>query len=121
MIGLAGHGLGALLFLTAVPAVAAYAAKDQVAASHAWVALLAVDGATDGLGSLFAGLSFLMAGWAITATKVLSASLGWAAIIAGLVGLVAALVPSSEPLFLASFVLPIIVLVWAGNALRTAK
>ena len=120
VLGLAGHGLGSLIFLTAVPALVAYAAKDQVAASHAWVALYALDNATDGLGTLFAGLSFLMAGWAITATKVLSTALGWVAIIAGVVGVVTPFFAANELLFLASFVLPIIVLLWAGNALRTA-
>ncbi len=118
ILGLAGHGLGALIFLTAIPAVVAYAAKDQVAASHAWVALYALDGATDGLGTLFAGLAFLMAGWAIVATKVLSTALGWVAIIAGVIGVITVLAPQSEVLFFASFVLPIVVLVWAGSALR---
>ncbi len=119
ILGLVGHGLGSLIFLTAIPAVVAYAAKDQVAASHAWVALYALDGATDALGTLFAGLSFLMAGWAIVATKVLSAALGWAAIIAGVIGVITVLVPQNEALFFASFLLPIVVLVWAGSALRT--
>lgn len=117
VLGLVGHAIGSMLFGTSAPMVAAYAAKDQVAASHAWVAIFAIDGAADGLGSLFIGLSTLMAGWAITSAKALSTTLGWYGELAGVVGVAAYLWPS-DPLMMASFVAPIIWLIWAGSALR---
>jgi len=120
LLGLAGHGLGSLIFWAAIPALAAYAAKDQVAAGHAWVAVQALDGAADGMGNLFVGLSALMAGWAIVTTKVLSPVLGWVGVIVGVAGLAVFVSPQNELLATASFVLPIIWLIWAGNALRTA-
>src|SRR3990170_187663 len=120
LLGLAGHGLGSLIFWAAIPALAAYAAKDQVAAGHAWVAVQALNGAADGMGNLFVGLSALMAGWAIVTTKVLSPVLGWVGVIVGVAGLAVFVSPQNELLAAASFVLPIIWLIWAGNALRTA-
>ena len=120
VLGLVGHAVGSMLFGTSAPLVAAYAAKDQVAASHAWVAVFAVDGAADGLGNLFIGLSTLVAGWAITAEKALSPTLGWFGVIVGIVGVAAFLWPS-DPLMMASFVAPIIWLLWAGIALRQTK
>jgi len=120
LLGLAGHGLGSLIFWAAIPALVAYAATDQVAAGHAWVAVQALDGAADGMGNLFVGLSALMAGWAIVTTKVLSPVLGWVGVIVGVAGLAVFVSPQNELLATASFVLPIIWLIWAGNALRTA-
>lgn len=120
VLGLVGHAVGSMLFGTSAPMVAAYAAKDQVAASHAWVAVFAVDRAADGLGNLYIGLSTLLAGWAITAEKALSPTLGWFGVIAGIVGVAAYLWPS-DPLMMASFVAPIVWLIWAGSALRQAK
>ena len=120
VLGLVGHAVGSMLFGTSAPLVAAYAAKDQVAASHAWVAVFAVDGAADGLGNLFIGLSTLVAGWAITAEKALSPTLGWFGVIVGIVGVAAFLWPT-DPLMMASFVAPIIWLLWAGIALRQTK
>jgi len=120
LLGLAGHGLGALIFWAAIPAIAARAATDQVAASHAWVALVAMDNAADGFGTLFVALSTLMAGWAVITSKALSAALGWYGVLLGVVGVLAFLASGNEILGLASFVLPIIWLVWAGSALRRA-
>lgn len=120
LLGLVGHGLGALLFWSAAPALVARAAADQVAASHAWVAFVATDNAADGFGVLFISLSMLMAGWAALTSKALGTSLAWYGILAGVVGLVNFLVPGNEILGLGGFVLPIIWLVWAGSALRSA-
>src|SRR3989304_31885 len=120
LLGLAGHGLGSLIFLGGDPALAAYAAKDQVAAGHAWVAVQALNGAADGMGNLFVGLSALMAGWAIVTTKGLSPVLGGGGVIVGGAGLAVFVSPQKELPAPASFVLPIIWLIWAGNALRTA-
>lgn len=120
ILGVAGHGLSGLLFWSGVPALAAYAAKDQVAASTAWVAISAINVALDGFGNLFVGLSILLAGWAIVATGGMSRALGWYGVIAGVVTLLTAVAPDVQLLFLGSFVLPIIWLLWAGNTLRTA-
>lgn len=120
ILGVVGHGLGALMFWSAAPALAAYAAKDQVAASHAWVAINALANSFDGFSNIFAGLSILLAGWAITAAGAMSASLGWFGVVAGVVTVLTAIAPGVTFLFLGSFVLPIIWLLWAGNTLRTA-
>jgi len=46
--------------------------------------------------------------------------LGWVGVIVGVAGLAVFVSPQNELLATASFVLPIIWLIWAGNALRTA-
>ncbi len=120
VLALAGHALGTLVFGVSFPMIAAYAGTDPVAASHAWVAALAVDGAADGLGNLFVGLSTLMAGWAITSSKALSPTLGWYGVVAGAIGVLGFLTPGMEALFFLSFVVSIIWLIWAGSALRKA-
>lgn len=120
ILGSAAHGFAALLFWLGVPALAAYAAKDQVAASHAWVAISAVDAAFDGFANLCVGLSTLLAGWAIVSTGAMSRTLGWYAVVAGAVTLIYGVAPGVELLFLGSIVLSIIWLIWAGNTLRTA-
>ncbi len=120
ILALAGHALGTLIFGVSFPMIAAYAAKDPVAASHAWVAALALDGAADGLGNLFVGLSTLIAGWAITSVKALSPTLGWFAVVSGVVGVLAFLSPNTDWLFFLSFLFPIVWLLWAGSALRKA-
>lgn len=120
ILGLVGHGLSALLNWFGLPALVDYAAKDQVAASHAWVAISALSATFDGFGVLFIGLSILLAGWAIVAAGGMSSALGWFGVVAGLLNLLAALAPGAQILFLLSIVLPIIWLLWAGNSLRTA-
>jgi len=62
-----------------------------------------------------------MAGWAITTAHALSAALGWFAVVSGAVSVVGFLFPMAGPLFLLSFLLPIVWLIWAGNTLRTTK
>lgn len=120
LFALAGHALGTLIFGISLPAVAARAATDQVGASHAWTAVLAVDGAADALGNLFVGLSALMAGWAIISAKALSPTLGWFGIVTGVIGVLVFLAPGAEALFFLSFLLPIVWLIWGGSALRKA-
>ncbi len=121
ILGLAGHGLNALLTLLGGPAVAAHAAADQVAASHAWVAINALSASLDGFGNLFIGLSILLAGWAITSAGAMSSALGWYGVVTGAVTLLAGVAPGSMLLVVGSFVLPIIWLLWVGNTLRTGK
>lgn len=120
ILGIVGYGLTALLLWSAAPALAEYAAKDQVAASHAWVAMNALSDALDKFANLFVGLSILLAGWAITVTGGMRAALGWYGVVAGVVTLLAALAPGVAIFFLGSLVLTIIWFLWAGNTLRTA-
>lgn len=119
LLGIIGHALGTLVFWVAVPGVAAYAAKDQVAASSAWVALSALDRAFDSFGSFFIGVSTLVAGWAITSGGAMSAALGWFGILTGVVAGLSGLA-ANEILMVGSFVLPVIWLIWAGSVLRKA-
>ncbi len=117
ILGVAGYGLGGLLWWTGVPGI--LATTDQVAASHAWVAINQLNNAFNGFGDLFVGLSILLAGWAIVGGGK-SASLGWYGVIAGIIVVLAVVAPQVQVLFLGSFVLMIIWLLWAGNALRTS-
>ncbi len=117
ILGVAGYGLGGLLWWTGVPGI--LATTDQVAASHAWVAVNQVNNALTGFGDLFIGLSILLAGWAIVGGGK-SAALGWYGVIAGIVVVLAFLAPQVPILFPATFVAQIIWLLWAGNALRTS-
>ncbi len=93
---------------------------DQVAAGHAYVALNAVGIGVAGFGNLFTGAALVVAGWAITATRALPSILGWVGIAAGVVTAASALVSPDSPVFLLSFVLTIVWLLWAGWALRSA-
>jgi len=118
--GLAGHTLGAFTILVAYPWLVATAARDQVSASHAYVALNGLTMAADGIGNFFIGLSTLLAGWAITATPGFGMALGWFGVVAGVVTGLAGLAPQVSALYLGSFILPIVWLIWAGYALRGA-
>lgn len=63
VVGLTGHALGALAVWKGGEVIAAL--KDQVAATHAWSALVAADGAFDGVGNGFTGAAVAIAGWAV--------------------------------------------------------
>lgn len=116
VVGLTGFALGSLIsWLGGAQLVAT---KDQVAANYAWVALNAVRMGTDGLGSAFAGASLIIGGWAIIATRALPTAVGWLGVVAGVVTVLLVLAPASPALFFGSFILTIIWLAWAGNALR---
>lgn len=118
ILGLVGFGIGGLLFWRSMPTIAA--TSDPVAAQHAWVAVYAVDQATDGFGSLFTGLATLFAGWAIVETKVLNSTLGWFGLLAGVVPVLTFFVTGNELLTLGGFILPAVWLIWGGSALRRA-
>lgn len=120
VIGFAGYSIVTMMYWVTAPAVAAYAAKDQVAASHAWVAINALLPIGDNIGSLFLGLSTLVAGWAIVGTGALSSALGWFGVLAGILGILFVFLPGAQWVLLASGLTFIIWLLWAGNALRTA-
>lgn len=118
LVGLIGHGLGSLFAGVGFPAVAAVA--DQTTASHAYVAVLAVDQVADTLGNAFTGAGDAVFGWAIVSTAALPAVVGWIFALAGIVSVVLALAPGADVLFIGSIVLTIISLIWGGVALRRA-
>jgi len=116
--GLAGHALGAFTILTAYPWLVTTASRDQVSAAHAFVAVNAFTMAADGIGNFFVGLSTLLAGWAATLVPTLGTALGWFGVVAGAVTALAGLASQVTILYMGSFLLPIVWLVWAGYALR---
>ncbi len=118
IIGLAGHGLASFATWQGGAQLAQYAAKDQVAAGHAWIALGSLITAFDGLGNGFTGAAMLLAGWAITSTSAMSTALGWVGIVAGALGLLSALGVASPVVFLGNIVLTVVWLAWTGSALR---
>lgn len=120
VIGLAGHALSAMLYWQGGVRLAAEAARDQVAAGHAWIAVATAASAFDTLGNAFVGAGVAIAGWAIVETRVLSSGVGWLGIVAGVVTLVQIFAPAAVVLLLASVVLLIIWLAWTGNELRRA-
>lgn len=121
ILGNAGHGIGSLAFWFGVPMFAAVAARDQVAATHAWGAFAAITNGYDGFGNFGIGLSLLMAGWAIISEKALPTSLGWVGAVGGVATLALLFWPNAQLAFLASLVLTVLFLVWAGNELRKGK
>lgn len=121
ILGNAGHGIGSLAFWFGVPMFAAVAAQDAVAASHAWGAFTAITTGFDGFGNFGIGLSLLMAGWAIISEHALPAGLGWVGVLGGVATLALLFWRNSQVAFLASLVLTVLFLVWAGSELRKGK
>lgn len=117
VIGLGGHALGALTRWQGGLQLADYAAKDQVAANHAWVALSATIGGITALGNVFTGASLLAAAWAVIATGGLSPTAGWVAAIAGVLSILGVFA-TSPVVMLGGFVFAIVWLAWAGSELR---
>jgi hypothetical protein len=115
LLGLAGFGIGSLLFGGSLPAIAAL--PDRVAASHAWTAVSAVNVATGGFGNLFTGSATLLAGWAIVESNALSVALGYFGLLVGIVSVLGVLVPH-QLLVLGGSFLPALWLIWSGSALR---
>ncbi len=78
LIGLAGYALANLLLWKGGINMALYAARDQVAASHAWLALAFAARSAIDTGNAFVGAALLIGGWAIIATGALRRpSAGW--------------------------------------------
>lgn len=119
VVGLTGHALGALVLWRGGATIVSAFSRDQVAASHAWIAVRAIDHGVNGLGDAFTGASILVAGWAIAATGALSPTLGWFGVVTGAVTLLQFL--SMAPiLFIVAIMLAIVWLAWAGSQLRRA-
>ena len=114
-VGLTMHALGAALLWQGGAMLVA--AKDQTAAAHAWIAMGAVNQALMATGNGFTGAAVLMAGWAIVATGVMSTTLGWIAVIAGVVEILQVF-SAQMALMGLGFLLVIVWLVWGGAQLR---
>lgn len=119
LLGLTGYALTGLVTWQGGKQLVELFSKDQVAASHAWVALNAATTGFSALGMAFVGASVLVAGWAIVGTAALSTALGWLAVIAGVVSIIG-LFSTSSALFLVGEVLFIAWLAWGGSQLRRA-
>jgi hypothetical protein len=118
-VGLTMHALGAALLWQGGALLVSLSAKDQTAASHAWIAVGAVNQALMATGNGFTGGAVLMAGWAIVATGAMNTTLGWVAVIAGVVEILQVF-SSQMALMGLGFLLVIIWLVWGGAQLRRA-
>ncbi len=117
VVGLTGHGLGALLLWRGGTTVVAAFAKDQAAANSAWIAVRAVENSVNTLGDVFTGAAILVAAWAIAGTGALSPMLGWVGVITGVVTLLQVF-GTSPALFVGAIILTIIWLAWGGSQLR---
>lgn len=115
VLGSGGYALASLVQWLGGAQVARTA--DQVAASHAWVAVNAVATGLNGLGNASIGGVLLVAGWAITATRALSSAVGWLAYLTGILT-VLGLFTANVVVFFGGFVLTIIWLAWAGYEMR---
>jgi hypothetical protein len=118
-VGLTMHAFGSGLLWQGGALLVALSAKDQTAASHGWIALAAVNQGLMSTANAFTGVAVLVAGWAIVETNVMSAALGWVAIVAGIVEILQVF-SSQMALMGLGFVLVIIWLAWGGAQLRRA-
>ncbi len=119
VIGLGGYTLSGFVLWKGGLAMASYMAKDQVAATHAWLALdFMARGAAD-VGNAFVGAALMIVGWAIVNTGALSRSVGWLAGVTGILTL-AVIRPFSHKLEIVQAFVTIIWLAWAGRELRKA-
>src|SRR5207245_10030267 len=87
-IRLGAYALASFILWKRGNAMASYLAKDQVAATHAWLSLhFAARGAAD-VGNAFVGVALILAGWAIAETGAITRSAGRLGIVTGLMTLV---------------------------------
>jgi MFS family permease len=117
LLGLGGHALGAMMLWQGGVGLADHAAMDQVGASHAWVALTSTISGIRAFGDAFTGGSLLIAGWAVTETGSLNRTVGWVAVIAGVLSIVGIFV-MAQAVMLVTIIFVIIWLAWAGLELR---
>lgn len=118
-MGLTLHALGAALLWQGGQILVALFAANQAAAGAGWVALGAVNQALMASGNAFTGAAVFVAGWAIVDTGAMNRTLGWLAIVAGVVEMLQVF---SAPMVLMGlgFILAIIWLAWGGAQLRKA-
>lgn len=120
LVGLGTHAIGAGLLWQGGALLAAVSGKDATAAAHAWVAVGAVNEGLMATANAFTGASAAVAGWAIVGTGVMSAGVGWVAIIAGLLEVLQVFTMPMALMFL-GFLFVIAWLVWGGIQLRSAS
>jgi hypothetical protein len=116
-VGLTAHVIGSSLLWQGGQFLVTVAAKDQVGASHAWIAVSAVAQGLNGLGNAFTGASILVAGWAIVETGAMNTTLGWIAVLGGVVQILQ-FFSAQQALMGIGFLLTIIWLAWGGSQLR---
>lgn len=117
ILGSAGHGLVALSFYLGFPVITELASSEAVSS---WGAFNAITSGFQGLGNILLGLTFVAAGSAIIAKRMLPKGLGWVGLIAGLATLIGVLTTATPlaavgfGIFMPSIVLAILFDVWAG-------
>ncbi len=117
IVGLTAHAIGSTLLWQGGQFLVTVSTKDQVGASHAWIAASAVAQSLNGLGNAFTGASILVAAWAVVATGAMSPGLGWIGVVAGAVEILQLFSPAQALMGIA-FLLTIIWLAWGGSQLR---
>lgn len=90
-IGAAALALGTLNDWIGVGYLAGVAAKDQIAAQHGWVALMAVNAGAYSVAGFFIGAAVLATTWAVIGMRTLGRIVGWIGVTAA-VAIVAAVV-----------------------------
>jgi len=118
VLGLGAHAADSMVDWIGTRMVGLHAAKDAVAAGHAYVAVSAVALSLNAMANAFTGAALLVAAWAIIATGALRPLLGWVAVVAGVLNLVMVFGAEGELFFIGSLLFTIIWLVWAGFELR---
>jgi hypothetical protein len=118
-VGLVCHAAASGLLWQGGALLAALYGKDQTMAGHAWAAVGAVNQGLMATANAFTGSAVLVAGWAIVDTKVMNATLGWVAVIAGILQILQ-LFSSSMALLGLGLLGAIIWLAWGGAQLRSS-
>jgi len=118
VFGLGAHAADSMIDWIGTRTVGLAAAKDAVAAGHAYVAVSAVALSIYAMANAFTGAALLVAGWASIATGALHPLLGWVAVAAGVLSLVVGIGAEGELFFIGSLLFTIIWLIWAGFELR---
>src|SRR3990170_2079995 len=118
VLGLGAHAADSMVDWIGTRMVGLHAAKDAVAAGHAYVAVSAVALSFNTMANAFTGAALLVAAWAIITTGALRPLLGWVAVVAGVLNLVMVFGAEGELFFIGSLLFTIIWLVWAGFELR---
>src|SRR3970040_1266501 len=87
VLGLGAHAADSMVDWIGTRAWGLAAAKDGVAAGHAYVAVSAVALSLNAMANAFTGAALLVAAWAIITTGALRPLLGWVAVVAGVLNL----------------------------------
>src|SRR5256712_2332581 len=117
IIGLGGYALSGFVLWKGGLAMASFLVRDQVAATHAWLALdFMARGAAD-VGNAFVGAALIIVGWAITNTGALSRLVGWLARLTRIMTPLGSR-PFASVVEILQALLTIVWLAWAGSELR---